>query len=436
MSKDKQNEPVVTENILFQGGRVVDPQMKYDGQMDVLIEDGVIKEVGKVDGGSFKGKVVDCSGKVIVPGLIDMHTHLREPGREDAETIASGCKAAMAGGFTAVCSMPNTNPVIDNRSQIEFINERASSTMVDVHPIGAVSVGLKGEQMTEMADMVEAGAVAFSDDGVPVADAALLRRALEYASMLGRPIIDHCEEKSLSENGVINESFVSTELGMKAIPPISEDIHVARDILVAEYNGCQLHIAHVSTKGAVRLIREAKARGVKVTAEACPHHIVLTDEAVRQFDTNTKMKPPLRTEEDRLAVIEGLKDGTIDVIATDHAPHSIETKDTEYDAAAFGILGLETAVGLILTHLVEKKEITFSQMVNMMAVRPRQILDLSENKIAKDSAANLTILDLDKKWTVDVEQFQSKSQNSPFHDWELKGKSAGIYIHSQLYWAD
>ena len=421
------------DKILFKGGRILDPASKLDRTCDLSISKGKIDDIGTVDADAFKGVVIDCQGKVIIPGLIDIHVHLREPGKEDAETIATGCRAAMAGGFTGICCMPNTHPVIDDRSHVEFIKERSRGFLVDVHPIGAVTKGQHGEELTEMGDMIEAGAVGFSDDGVPVRNAAILRRALEYAKMFSHPIIDHCEDLSLSEGGAMNEGFVSTVLGMRGIPPVSEDVHVARDLLIAEYTQGPLHIAHVSTQGAVRMIREAKQRGVNVTAETCPHYLVLTDEAVRSFDTYTKMKPPLRTEEDRQALLEGLKDGTIDVIASDHAPHTIEHKQTEYDAAAFGIVGLETMLGLILTHLVAKKVIGLKDIINRMSIIPRKILNLPEVAIEKEKTANLTLIDPNISWTVDKARFLSKSFNSPFHGWELKGKSLGVVNNGQLY---
>ncbi len=433
MNKDRMLRSVKAEKILFQGGHILDPGSGRDKIEDLLIINGKIEKIGSIDSDAWDGEIIDCKGKIIVPGFIDMHVHLREPGHEDAETIESGCRAAMAGGLTSVCCMPNTQPVIDSRGHVEFIRERASGLLVDVFPIAAVTKGQKGEEITEMGDILDAGAVGFSDDGHPVANAGNLRRALEYAAMFQHPIIDHCEDMSLSGGGVMNEGFVSTVLGMRGIPTISEDIHVARDILVAEYTGGHLHIAHVSTMGSVRLIREAKNRGVRISAETCPHYLVLTDEAVRSFDTSTKMKPPLRTEEDQKALLEGLKDGTIDVISSDHAPHPVETKETEYDAAAFGVIGLETLVGLIMTHIIGKKVITLSDMIEKMAINPRKILNLPDNRIEEKHAANITLLDPNQKWTVDRGMFQSQSQNTPFHGWELQGKSMGVVNNGQIF---
>ncbi len=429
-------EPVKIGKLLLKGGRILDPANAVDTVTDLFVDKGKIQKIGSVNTQSFSGKVIDCKGKIIVPGLIDMHVHLREPGREDTETIQSGCQAAMAGGLTAVCCMPNTDPPIDCRGQVEFIKERAEGLIVDVHPIAAVTVDRKGEQLTEMGELVEAGAVGFSDDGTHVKQSGILRRALEYAKMFGRPIIDHCEDPFLSESGVMNEGFVSTILGLSGIPSISEEIDVARDLLMAQFTGGLIHIAHVSTQYSIQLIREAKSRGVSVTAETCPHYLLLTDEAVRTFDTNTKMKPPLRNKTDRDALIQGILDGTIDVIASDHAPHAIEEKDTEYDAAAFGIIGLETIVGLVLSHFVNKGILTIEQFIEKMATNPRKILGLPSCTIKDGVHANLTIIDPDCQWKVDKNHFFSKSRNTPFDGWELQGKAIGIVNKSQLYISD
>jgi dihydroorotase len=426
-------EPMKIGKLLLKGGRILDPSSRIDTVTDILLDKGKIQKIGSVDAKSFSGKVIDCKNKFIVPGLIDMHVHLREPGREDTETIHSGCQAAMAGGFTAVCCMPNTEPPIDCRGQVEFIKERAEGLIVDVHSIAAVTVGRKGEQLTEMGELVEAGSVGFSDDGTHIKQSGILRRALEYAKMFGRPIIDHCEDPYLSEGGVMNEGFTSTVLGLPGIPSISEEIDVARDLLMAQFTGGSVHIAHVSTKRSVQLIREAKSRGVSVTAETCPHYLLLTDEAVRTFDTNTKMKPPLRDKSDQDALIEGIKDSTIDAIASDHAPHAIEEKDTEYDAAAFGIIGLETIVGLMLDRFVNKGILTLEEMIEKMATNPRKILGLPSCTIKEGANANLTIIDLGCQWKVDKNHFLSKSRNTPFDEWELKGKAIGIVNKSQLY---
>ena len=415
-------EPI--SRLLLEQARIVDPRLNLDKVADVLIEKDRIKEIGSIR--DFKGRTIDCKNKIVMPGLLDMHVHLREPGQEHKETIKTGCNAAAAGGFTEICCMPNTKPPVDSRSDVEFIRERAGGHLVEVHPIAAVTMNLDGEKLTEMADMIEAGAVGFSDDGKPVSTAGLLRRALEYAGMFGKPIIDHCEDPTLSGDGVMHEGFISTALGMPAIPSVAEEVIVARDLLMAEYTGGPLHIAHVSTAGSVRLIREAKKRDVHITAETCPHYLVLTDEAVRSFDPFTKMNPPLRSMDDRKALLAGLKDGTIDVIATDHAPHAIEDKECEFLSAAFGIVGLETALGLIWTNLVVKKILSLEQFIDKMAIQPRKILGLPDHLIEKGAAANLTLFDPEVHWQVDSGLFESKSKNTPFQGWKLKGRSTGV----------
>lgn len=432
--------PVKIESVtqlLLKNARIVDPQSGLDQVKDLLIVGDTIQDIGSIkDIKDIKDHVIDCSNKIVVPGLVDMHVHLREPGDEHKETILTGCNAAASGGFTEICCMPNTSPPIDCRSDVEFIKKQSSGHLVEVHPIPAVTLNMAGEKLTEMGDMIEAGAVGFSDDGKPVMNAALLRRALEYAAMFGKPIIDHCEDVSLSEGGVMHEGKVSTALGMPSIPSIAEEIAVARDLLVAEYTGGPLHIAHVSTAGAVRLIRDAKKRGVKVTAETCPHYLVLTDQAVRTFDTFTKMNPPLRSETDQKALMEGLKDGTIDVIATDHAPHAFEDKECEFKIAAFGIVGLETVLGLMMTNLVGKKALSLEELIEKMAILPRKILGLPENKIVKGKNANLTIIDPHHSWTVDSGKFESKSKNMPFQGWKLKGKAFGVINQGKIIYSD
>ena len=421
------------ERILLKGGRLVDPQIGLDEKADVLIEKGVITQIGKIDEKSVKGRVVDCAGKVIAPGFIDMHVHLREPGEEHKETIQTGSNAAMNGGFVGVAAMPNTQPVIDHRNHVAFIKQRAQGHLVDVYPIGAITKGQKGEELTEMGEMQEAGAVGFSDDGKPVESGQVMRRAMEYADMLGAALINHAEDLSLSDVGVMNESFSSTETGFRGIPSVSESAMVARDVLLAEFTGCPVHIAHVSTQEAVRIIRDAKARNVPVTAETCPHYLSLTDQAVKTFNTNTKMKPPLRTEEDRLALIEALADGTIDAIATDHAPHHLDDKDDDYHNAAFGVVGLETAVGVVLDRLVMAGSLTLEAMIERFAMAPRRILRLPEARIAQGEQASLTLLDPGKTWTVQSEAFASLSVNTPFEGWTLTGAPAGVVNNGQLY---
>ncbi len=419
------------DTLLLKKGHIIEPFSDTDEQADILIENKKIKKIAKSI--SQDCRIIDCQDKIIVPGLMDMHTHLREPGHEYKETIATGAAAAMTGGFTAIACMPNTNPVIDSRSDIEFIKKQSKDFLVNVHPIGAVTKGSKGEELTEMGDMVDAGAVGFSDDGIPIKKASIVRNSLEYSKFLNTRIIDHCEDLNLSGDGVMNEGYYSTLLGLSPISSLSEDIMVMRDILIAEYTGTPIHIAHVSTKGSVKIIEDAKNRGVPVTAETCPHYLLLTDKDVTSFDTNKKMKPPLRTEEDKDAVIDGLKRGVIDVIASDHAPHHSDEKDIEFDKAAFGIIGLETVVGLILTFFVDKKVFSLKDFIGMMSIRPREILNLPVIKIEENNSADLTILDLDKKWKVDKSLFKSKSRNTPFHEWELKGRSIGVINNGKIY---
>ena len=365
-------------NILLQNGRIIDPVTRKDKVNDILIVDDIIKKIGGKIRADENTKCYNLKGKIIAPGFIDMHVHFREPGFEHKETIATGCASAAAGGFTAVCCMPNTNPAIDEASVVRDIEQRAKNAqnIVDVYSIAAISKKREGKELAPMMEMAEAGALGFSDDGAPVENAELMRLALEYASMTGRPVIQHAEESSLTKGGVMNEGFVSTQLGMQPIPRVAEEIIVARDLALAEYVNVQYHVAHVSTRGSVDLIRKAKKNGLPVTCEVTPHHFTLTDEAVRLFDTNTKMNPPLRTADDVAAMKEGLKDGTIDAIATDHAPHSFDEKQVEYLYAPFGIVGLETAIGLAMTELVQKKVLTISQMIEKFSVNPWKILYL------------------------------------------------------------
>ncbi len=424
------------DKILFRNALVVDPEKGSQTKSDVVVEGGKFEEIGKIDATGFDGKVVEVNGKVLCPGLIDMHVHLRQPGREDEETVESGALAAMAGGFTAVCPMPNTDPATDTAEIVGFLKERAQDLLVDVYPIAAVTRGRAGEELTEMGSLVEAGAVAFSDDGDPVATAGILRRAMEYVRMFDVPIIEHCEDKTLSRGGAMNESAVSTRLGLPGIPGISEDVTVARDIEVAAFTGAKLHIAHISTANAVELVRQAKKRGIHVTCEVTPHHFTLNDEVVSSFDSNFKMHPPLRTQADVAAMLEGLKDGTIDVIATDHAPHSIEEKEVEFDAAPFGILGLETALGLVMKQLVHPGILTLPQAIAKMTSNPASILRLQRGVLRKGAAASVTIFDPDVAWTVDKSALKSKSKNTPFDGWNLTGRVVGLYSKGRWWPAE
>jgi len=413
-------------NLLIKNARVLDPASETDGRMDVLVEGGKIAKMGEGIPESESpplpgGRVIDATGNLLVPGLIDMHCHLREPGLEYKETIESGSRAGAAGGYTSLACMANTLPVNDNRAVTEYILQQArEKACTHIFPIGAVTKELKGESLAEIGELKEAGVVALSDDGKPLMNAALLRRALEYARGFGLTIISHCEDLNLTGQGVMNEGFVSTTLGLRGIPNAAEEVMVLRDIALAELTGASLHIAHVSTAGSVRAIRQAKARGVKVTAETAPHYFTLTDEAVRGYDPNTKMNPPLRTTEDVAAVIAGLKDGTLDAIATDHAPQTAIEKDVEFDYAANGIIGLETALPLTL-RLVQEGHLTLMEAIEKLTLKPAHLLGLDKGRLKVGADADLTLIDLAREQTVEVSQFKSKSRNSPFQGWRLKG---------------
>src|SRR5262245_47321753 len=409
-------------SLLLRGGRVIDPANNLDAVQDVLIAERKIERLGRNLSAPAGAEIVDASGKIVCPGFIDIHVHLREPGYEYKETVATGTRAAAAGGFTAVCCMANTNPVNDNGSITEYILDKARTEgVVRVYPIGAVTRGLKGEELSELAELAETGCVAFSDDGRCVMDAGLYRRAMEYTLPFGTPLISHAEDHTLSRDASMNEGVVSTELGLVGAPAAAEDGMVARDIVLAELTGAHVHIAHLSTAGAVRLVREAKNRGVRVTAEVTPHHLVLTDEAVRTFDPNTKMSPPLRTKRDVEVLIEGLADGTIDCIATDHAPHALSEKEGEYDHAAFGVVGLETAVAVLLDRLVRPGLLPLATLVSRLSRDPARLLNLPGASLSTGGPADVTILDPDRELTVNPAQFRSRSRNTPFAGWPLRG---------------
>ncbi|MDA3859767.1 MAG: dihydroorotase [Melioribacteraceae bacterium] len=419
--------------ILLKGLRLLNPYQDLDITSDILIRDGVIEKIEKIDSSKFpEAKVYDLDGKICVPGLYDMHVHLREPGREDKETVISGSNSAAAGGFTGIACMPNTDPAIDSAEVVRFIIDRSKDHLVDVNPIGAVTKGRKGEALAPMLELTDAGAVGFSDDGTAVKTASILRNALEYSKMADAPIIEHCEDESLA-GGAMNESFVSTELGLPSIPTVAEDLIVMRGILMAEYTGGKIHIAHISSKRSVELVRDAKQRGIDVTAEAAPHHFTLTDESVRAFDTNYKMNPPLREQKDVDAIIEGLQDGTIDCIASDHAPHTIEEKEMEYIYAPNGIVGLETQLALTLTELYHSGKLTLEQVIEKLSINPRKILNLELPKIQVGEKANLTILDLEHKFKFAVKSSKSRSKNTPFDGREFNGKAIAVINNSQIY---
>ncbi len=409
-------------NLLIRNGRVVDPANGVDGVEDVAVAGGRIQKIGRGLRPPSGAEVVDARGKVVCPGFIDVHVHLREPGFEYKETVGSGTRAAAAGGFTAVCCMANTFPVNDNRAVTDYILARARvEGVVRVYPIGAVTRNLEGTRLAELAEQAEAGCVAFSDDGRCVMNAELYRRAMEYVLPFGTPIISHAEDCHLARRGVMNEGLVSTELGLTGQPAAAEEVMVARDIVLSELTGAHLHIAHISTAGAIRLVRDAKARGVRVTAEVTPHHLLLTDEAVRSYDPNCKMAPPLRTKRDVEACLEALVDGTIDCVATDHAPHALAEKEGEFAEAANGIVGLETAVPLLLDRLVRPGQMDLPTLVTRLSAAPARLLNLPGGSLAPGAHADLTILDPDAAWTVDPTTFRSRSRNTPFAGWTGTG---------------
>jgi dihydroorotase len=423
----------------LKSGRLIDPPKGKDIVTDILIVDGKIERIGASLSSDKSFEVLDLKNKIIAPGFIDMHVHLREPGYEHKETIKTGCASAAAGGFTAVCCMPNTNPAIDEESVVRYVQEegrRATGGLVDVFPIAAASKGRRGEELSPMAELAKAGAVAFSDDGSPIANAELMRRIFEYSSMYSLPIIQHAEEPTMTKNGLMNEGFTSTRLGIPGIPPIAEELMIVRDLVLLRYvPRAKYHVAHISTIGSIDCVRRAKIEKLNVTCEAAPHHFTLTDEAVESFDTNLKMNPPLRTKPDVQAIKEALRDGIIDVIATDHAPHTIDEKEVEFTQAPFGIVGLETALGLSITELVHQNYLTLIQLIEKFSVNPRRILSLPAINIQEGEIANLTLLDPTLEWIVDIQSFRSKSKNSPFNGKTLKGKSIGIINNGKTWFA-
>jgi len=411
--------------LLIRGGQIVDPG-RYQGQGDVLIENGIIQSVGTnlfkngKDTKSFT--VLDAKGLLVVPGFVDLHVHLREPGFEYKETIATGTASAVAGGFTSICCMPNTNPVNDNQSVTKFILSKAAlAKKARVFPIGAITKGSEGQDLAEIGELSEAGCVAISDDGRPVMNSLVMRRAMEYARAFAMPVVDHCEDLHLAAGGCMNEGMVSTELGVPGIPGASEEVMVARNLSLAELTGAHVHLAHLSTAGSVRLTREAKDRGISVTAEVCPHHFSLTEEATRTFDSNAKMNPPLRTMEDIEALKQGLADGTIDAIATDHAPHAVQEKQLEFDTAPFGIIGFETALPLTLV-LVQEGVLTLETAISKLTVEPARAFGLNKGTLAAGADADVVLINPDSAWVVDPNRFHSKSRNTPFAGWNVRGK--------------
>lgn len=411
----------------------MDPSQRHDDVADLLLSDGRVEAIGRNIGTPDDAHVVDCTGLMVSPGFMDVHCHLREPGREDVETVATGARAAAAGGFTAVCAMPNTDPVTDNQAAVGFITRQASlAGAARVYPIGAISVGQKGQALAEFGEMIGAGAVAFSDDGKPVASAQLMRSALEYARTFGVPVIDHCEEPTLAAGGVMNEGITSARLGLKGIPDEAEEIMVIRDILLARLTRGHVHLAHMSTRGSVELIRWGKERGIAVTAEVCPHHLTLTEEAAEGYNTNAKMNPPLRTEDDVAALRDGVMDGTIDLVATDHAPHHYDEKEREFADAPNGIVGLETALAVLITSLVARSVVDYATLVERMSCAPARIFNLPGGSLRPGSVADVSTVDPTAIWTVDPAAFLSKGRNTPYAGMTLTGRAVCTIVNGAI----
>lgn len=418
--------------LLIKGGRVIDPANNLDNVMDILINDGKIL---KVENNIYADECININaeGKIVCPGFIDMHVHLREPGFEYKEDIASGSRAAAAGGFTTICCMPNTDPVIDNAAVVSFVKEKAAKAgLVKVLPIGSITKNEEGSELSEMAELYQAGCVAISDDGQPVKEAGIMRNAMDYARMFGLPVLSHCEEKSLVKNGQMHEGYYSTIYGLKGIPAAAEEIMVAREIILAQLTGAHIHICHASTRGSMDLIREAKKRGIPVTCEATPHHLTLSDELPGSYDADTKVNPPLRSQDDIQALREALLDGTVDCIATDHAPHHKESKDCEYELASFGISGLETAVAVIMNYLVEPGILDMNQMVKLFTTGPANVLGLSQGQLSQGRDADISIIDPEMVKKVNPADFYSKGKNTPFKGMSLKGWPCMTIVNGEL----
>lgn len=420
---------------LIKNGIVYDSKNSLKGNYDILIENDKISEINKtIKNNGYK--LIDASDKIIVPALIDMHTHLREPGYEEKETVKTGCEAAAAGGFSAVAAMPNTNPVADNPAVVEHLKLKSQKAVVRVYPIGSITKDSKGETLSEIGTLAKTGVKALSDDGNPVMNSEIMRRAMEYASAFDLPIIDHCEDKNLSQDGVMHEGYYSTIFGLKGIPSAAEEIMVARDIILAELTGIHLHIAHLSTAGSLNLVREAKARGVNVTFEVTPHHLLLTDQEVENYSPETKVHPPLRSENDRSILVEALKNGEIDVIATDHAPHTYEDKLGEFDYASFGISGLETVLALLYHNFIQNKIIDWDDLLRMYYYRPGEILKIESEGLKIGARADLLIFNPKREWIVDKNKFKSKGKNTPFSGRSLKGKNEMTFVGGKLVYDD
>ncbi len=417
--------------IVLRGGRVIDPAQNLDAETDLWLSEGRIVGIGPQRLGAELE--LNCRGLIVAPGLIDMHVHLREPGREEDETIATGTAAAVAGGVTSVACMPNTEPALDSRSAAEFVVLQARRAgNCNVFPVGAITKNREGKELAELGGLVEGGAVAFTDDGAPVVSAEIMRRALEYCRMLDKAVLVHAEVPELTAGGVMNEGAVSVQLGLRGMPAVAEEIMIYRDIVLAELTGGRVHILHVSTAGGVELIRQGQRRGVRVSGEACPHHFILTDECLRSFDSNYKMSPPLRTAGDVAAVIQGLKDGTLAVLATDHAPHAPEKKERELDQAPNGIIGLETFLPLCITYLVEAGHLSWPQMLAKMTLHPARVLGIDRGTLLPGRPADVTVIDPKIRWTIDKRLFRSKSRNTPFDGWAVTGKAVATIVGGEL----
>lgn len=416
--------------ILIQGARIVDRQSRWDGPGDVLVAEGRISEVKRKLPPREDWELVDASGLILTPGLIDMHVHLREPGREDEETIESGCLGAVAGGFTSIACMPNTEPVNDSETVTRFILEKARTAgLSNVYPVGAISRGSRGEKLAEIGEMVKAGARAISDDGQPVMNAQLMRRAMEYASMCHVPVIDHCEDKQLAAAGAMNEGHASARLGLRGIHCCAEDVQVARDVILAEVTGARVHIAHLSSGRSLELVALGRKKSIAVTCEVTPHHFTLADEDIVEYDPNFKMNPPLRTRADLKALLGGLADGTVDAIASDHAPHNPNEKMLDFESAPFGILGLETTLPLTITHLIRRKVIDWPRLTELLSANPARILGLkTKGSLKKGNDADITLIDPNISWTIDGARFHSRSRNTPFNGWKVHGRCAGTMV--------
>lgn len=426
----------MSDKVFLSGGRVVDPSQSLDDIRDVLLVDGKVASIAVGIEAPEDARVIDCGGLVVAPGLIDVHVHLREPGEEHKETIATGAAAAAAGGFTAVCAMPNTDPPIDDPAAVGFVvAEGRAAGLSRVYPLGCISAGRAGQRLALVGEMVDAGAVAITDDGSPVMNSGLMRLALEYSQSFGIPVADHPEDLGLSEKGHMNEGIISARLGLAGKPNASEDVHIIRDLLLAELTGGHIHLQHVSTRFGVDAIRQAKERGVRVTAEGSPHHLVLTHEAVEGYRTEAKMNPPLRTQEDVDAVRAGVADGTLDTIATDHAPHHYDEKEAAFADAPNGIVGLETALGVVLTHVVGEGVIDLPTMIERMSCQPARAFNLPGGTLEEGSIGDVTVFDPAEKWTVDPDAFQSKSRNTPFGGWELTGRARMTIVAGRVIWS-